>query len=281
MKQWKLKRIPKQVHFYYGQGHQKMSWLRYLSYLSFRVYNPDWKIYVHVPDVPYCGEPTWKQDVIQGKNDTSHFHKLKQIQNLEFITHKFTGTKLENAFETYRADFLRHKILFEYGGVFSDSDIVFVNPVTQLLQNNQNYSDVGLFLCKYRDRDQYPIGFIMSQKGNSFIQLLQGDILTHLNLERYQSIGPEYVKRMIKNNANLVSSKNFLTPNCVYKVLYDELDLLVKENITYTDQQGVIGFHWYAGSPKMTHISKHLTETNYNLKKTTLTTAICKLMKSV
>lgn len=127
MNQWKLKRIPKQVHFYHGDGYQKMSWLRYLSFLSFRVYNPDWKIYAHISDVPYWG------------------------------------------------------------------------------------------------------------KGNSFIQLLQGDILKHLNLERYQSIGPEYVKRMIKNNAKLFSSKNLLNPNCVYKVQGDELDLLTKENRTYTD----------------------------------------------
>ena len=84
---WQLNKIPKVIHFYWGG--KKLSYLRFLSILSFRKLNPDWVIKVHIPSVVTTTPPAW--DTMHQKNSNigkDYFKHLEKL-NVEIVKQDF------------------------------------------------------------------------------------------------------------------------------------------------------------------------------------------------
>ena len=52
-----MKKIPKKAHFYWGG--ERLSFLRWMTLKSFRIFNPDWEIILHRPTIPFHLHKTW------------------------------------------------------------------------------------------------------------------------------------------------------------------------------------------------------------------------------
>ena len=255
---WHLTKIPKIVHFYWGN--EKLSYLRYLSVLSFRKLNPDWKIKIHIPAVLNTDPPPW--DTMHQKNikiNKDYFDQLKHL-NVEIITQDFSNDFDNNAHEVHKCDFLRWKVLSEEGGVWSDIDILYVKSMDELAENlDEEYQkSIDIFLCCFR-KSKHAIGFLMSAGNNIFYRKLYELAKENYDKTKYQCIGSKLIdynyhsQVKIRKAFGRDTSVYFIDPASVYSLQEAEIPTFFSppssETIDLINAPNIIGFHWYAGHP--------------------------------
>lgn len=268
---WHLTKIPKIIHFYWGGD--KLSYLRFFSIKTFRNLNPDWNILVHVPTVVSSSNPAWQS--FHQKNvkiDYNYFNQLPLIDNLKIVTHDFAEYNFDNqAHEVHKSDFLRWKLLNEYGGVWSDIDILYTKPMQALPENYQENSKIDTALCPLSTARKHTVGFLLSSKHNAFFQYIGEQARKEYNPEVYQCMGSDLINREFETFESLQAqfpNNNFifLNKNCVYSITSNEIELFyqtVDRNIQKKlNSKRTIGFHWFAGHPQSQEFENILTHVN-------------------
>jgi hypothetical protein len=270
---WHLSKIPKIAHFYWGGD--KLSYLRFLSIKTFRNQNPDWNILVHVPKILSTAQPAWES--FHQKNvkiEQDYFDRVSKISNIKIVTHDFAEYNFDNqAHEVHKSDFLRWKLLNNYGGLWSDIDILYTKPMQALPENCQENSRVDTALCPLSDSRKHTVGFLLSSQGNNFFQYIGEQAREKYNPEAYQCMGSELINHGFATFESLQTQfpNNtfiFLNKNCVYSITSGEIGLFyqtVDRNVQKKlDSKRTIGFHWFAGHPQSQEFENILTHTNVN-----------------
>jgi len=243
--QWHLRKIPKVLHLYWGG--ENMSFLRFLTVVSFRQYNPDWKIKIHRPKQIYSGDITWKthEHATSRLKIKGQYASRLEEYGVEFVEHDFEQLGFtSNLPETYKADFIRWGLLGREGGVWSDFDIVYFRPMTKLDVNKKENAEVDTGLCPYAN-GVHAIGFLFSAPGNPFFLKLEELSKVRLDPNQYQSIGstlfslPEMYPKRFPINYVLIH------PNGVYFLGWQQTKDIFINNVTLP--ANAIGIHWYAG----------------------------------
>lgn len=271
---WYLSKIPKVLHLYWGG--KSLSFLRYLTAYSFRKHNPDWSIKIHTPIKIY--EPkTWRthehKNFIPAGRD--YFGELKELGVL-FKEHDFTNYRFTNdVSETYKADFLRWKLLSNEGGVWSDFDIIYTKPMNSMNINKEENSEADTGICVYPNRLS-AIGFIFGNAENEFWKYVSELCLSRFDPINYQSIGSHLLNGKFDS---IIKVKNafpnlrpiYIDPKTVYLLdasminqfyTTDTVDILKDEN--------AIGFHWYAGHNLSQQYESSINEQNCGSHKNTI-----------
>jgi hypothetical protein len=268
---WHLKNIPKTAHFYWGGD--KLSYLRFLSVETFRNQNPDWNILVHVPTVVSTAAPAW-QSFHQKNVNIAHnyFDQLTTIDNVKIVTHDFVEYNFDNqVHEVHKSDFLRWRLLNEYGGVWSDIDILYTKPMQSLPENCQQNSNVDTALCPLSQARKHTVGFLLSSKHNDFFQYIGEQARKRYNPEVYQCMGSDLINSGFETFESLQAqfpNNNFLflNKNCVYSITSNEIGLFYQEvdrNVQKKlHSKSTIGFHWFAGHPQSQEFENILTHSN-------------------
>jgi hypothetical protein len=156
--------------------------------------------------------------------------------------------------EVHKADLLRWFILGQYGGIWSDFDVLYINPITESIHNNM----VGVGLCQYRAIPKQPleylaIGFMYAegQSGKRFFN----DLFTYgrdkfwyePNIRsRYQAFGAELLKGYLEKYGSKV---NFMDPRLVYP-RFQHHQIKKYWSPEPCDLSHSIGCHWYGGMPE-------------------------------
>jgi hypothetical protein len=122
---------------------------------------------------------------------------------------------------------------------------------------------------------------IFSSKENDFMIKATNGVLGNLDLSKYQSLGPDYIRGVIKSNINRLSSSNFLHSDFIYILKYYQIHEMIFDNINHNETDGIIGIHWYAGHPEMGKFQNKLLPSNYTKYENVITNGIKKLMKKV
>ena len=127
----------------------KFSYMNLYSPKSSVHYHPD---YIHViwcPNVPQKNI-TWNEfcnkDVIYDTKWKEYLSEINAINNVRIIYEdmvKFLNVSEEMS-EIHKSDLFRYKILNKYGGIWSDLDIVYIKPITDVI--NFNFDTIN-FLC--------------------------------------------------------------------------------------------------------------------------------------
>jgi hypothetical protein len=263
--EWKLNKIPKTCHFYWGN--EDLSFLRYLSVYTFRKFNPDWKIKIHKSINGNKITPTWRSN--EQKNISSsgvnYIEKLNNL-NVEIIEHDMSKYGFKNEYhEVHKSDFLRWILLSTEGGVWSDFDIVYTKSINKLKENNINNKDKDTFLCKYNDTPHHAIGFLMSSENNILFKRVKEIASSVFSKRDYQSIGAlifnnhyQTIPQINETGAN----GEFLDSRCVYSLDSNNILKFYHDDIREFDEES-IGFHWYAGHPESQKWDHLLEENNY------------------
>lgn len=262
---WRLGRIPKTIHFYWGA--KKLPFLRYLCLYSFIKQNCDWKVKLHVPATLGPNQPTWH--TVEQK-ETTKTHQLSrdymaQARSLpiEIVTHDFKKYSFNNnAHEVHKSDFLRWILLSSEGGVWSDNDIIFTQPMSFMTDNTTKNAGCDTVVCQY-PHGAHAIGFLMSSQKNAFYTAVSHLARKNFRSNRYQSLGSDILNT--KFPKLMRSSKNCkllrLNPNTVYSVTNIPDFLSPKTYIqNYPD---AIGFHWYGGHPRISKVEATINSDNY------------------
>jgi hypothetical protein len=265
--------IPKICHLYWDGS--PMSWLQTVTVKSFHRYNPDWRIIVYMPEKIYNGN----QLFVPKYTGKDYFNIVKELDYVEFQTINLNTFGIdENLHDILRSDILRYKLLYEFGGVWSDFDVIWLKPIEHL--SNISYLDkiavkyASDFICMYEQfSGHHNISVMIHEKNSDFIQSLISktteiqSTLNHITLD-HQTFGTVMLNKLYPLFLNIKEKfpraealkYNAIFPYSIFKMdeLYIKLEL---SNIN----NDVLCVHWFFGhqfSKEYTH--KDLQFHNYS-----------------
>jgi hypothetical protein len=249
--------IPKTLYLYWGG--RKLSWLRYLTVVSFAKLNPDWKIVVYYPLRPTLVQ-IWDTGEQSGAYDGfDYFPRLEKFAELRSFDLRVVGMSNDMP-EVHKSDIFRLWALREFGGLYADFDILFAKSMPDISKKKKLYHCDGGF----------SIGLIAAERGDKTMDYLLDEVPKRSYVTGYQSYGTLLWNTMLDG----VKLDGWNIPaNFVYPVT-DVERLFTKEGKLPPDS---VGAHWYAGSKVAGEYENLLRPTNYLKHPSTMT----KLIKGI
>ena len=258
--------IPKILHMYWDMS--PMSQLQYLTAVSFHHHNPSWKIVIHTPKLKHAGTNTWHtgEQSIQytGKDYTA---ALLALDYIETRTVDFEKLGIPNDIpEVFKSDFFRWNLLATEGGCWSDMDILYVRPISDIDTNNTMIIgespkiDTSLCIRKVFDQnlrfslDVHIIGFHLASKDNVVFKHICNHMLSKFNPKEYQSIGSRMLMSLFPNPSTLqhlfpMNNICNLPSDVVYPYSDTQIDMIFHSTNTNLMSSRTIGVHWFNCSP--------------------------------
>lgn len=267
VKEWILPKIPKIMNFYWDGS--KMSYYQYLTIVSFRKFNPDWKINIYEPttktEIKSWNTPEQKISYV----GEDYYPELKKLEYVNFIKFDFKTIGInENISEVFKSDFLRWYLLETVGGGWSDMDILYIKPLDELkldgtmITGDIESTDTAIVF----DGFHHIIGFYLTRPNTGFFKNVFEISKNDLNPSEYQSIGSRLLMRLYPNMEILKNKHpnlNFsnLPMNFLYPYNDSKIDVLFNSTDESLINEKTIGVHWYNGS----NISKNYINNNKNI----------------
>jgi hypothetical protein len=254
-----LQMIPKVCYMYWDGN--PLSFLNYLTIITFKKHNPDWKIKLYMPIIKTEAK-TWKSNANKDKYiGIDYLDKVRGIPEVEIVKINFNNIGLDNNIsEIIKSDYLRHYLLGNFGGMWSDMDIVYIKPITEMLTNTKNiFGDFNIIdtVVDYRTLSEYRIdfsvGLLMSSPDNPFYLNLIDECKRHYDPTDYQTFGSCLVMKLY-NNVEAIKAKyphlNILNMHhdTYLPIKWSEMSNIFT-NIVPKITDRTIGIHWFNGSP--------------------------------
>jgi len=253
-------KYPKLLHLYWDGS--PLSYLNYLTVVSFNKHNKNWKINIYTP-VKRTLKKSWSG--FENKleyNERCYFNELNNIKNVTISQIDFDEIGFDNDIsEVIKSDYLRYYLLDKYGGVWSDFDIIYTGNICSKL----NFEEDTIIFKK--GIDYYPIGFFVSMPGCNFFKFILEQAKMNYNKDEYQSIGADlFIQLFVRNNMNINHIQESLRICDISYYLpfeWDQLDqfLVEKEN---TLPDNCIGLHWFNGASPSKQYAIELEKRKYN-----------------
>lgn len=248
-----------------------MSFLRFMTLLSCRHYNPDLEIVLIRNDK--CSNPSWNTTEIQDKTIYNGINYIEAIKYLNITTKQLNFDffkKLDkNISDIHTKDILNWYLLSKFGGIVADMDILFTSSVIPTIEN-LNLEKVDIFLTCYEHYKNYIPVSIMFGTANTFFKDVCDQAIKNYDSSVYECCGTNCIKQN-----GLVEIQNAYTNLKVKKMPVElffpfftlgfnnaisyffetiKLDILPKENI---------GLHWYGGNITSQKYNNKLNHLNY------------------
>lgn len=245
-----MKNIPKVCHLFWD-GY-KMSFLQTLTVTSFHLQNPDWLITIYVSKQKYnqLGENKYTGRYT-GKDFFDTLLQKEYVQVKEIDLNDW-GVNLDVP-ACSGSDIFRMQVLYRYGGVYSDFDVLWVRPLEHIrnIKSMGNPNNFESTVCLY----QYGHGFqnvsvIIAEKGSSFLRSIIQAQKEVKPPYQHQSYGSSLVSELYPNLSS-ITSKYPRVLAVPYETLYPysiyELDKLFSEVNFKPLTSNTLGVHWFAG----------------------------------
>ena len=219
-----------------------MSYLNYLTIISFNKHHLNWKINIYRP-IKRTLEKSWS--TFENKfeyNEKCYFKELNEIENVKIHQIDFDKIGFDNEVsEVIKSDYLRYYILEKYGGVWSDFDIIYINDLTSKF----NFEEDTIIFYKW----YYPVGFFITMPNSRIFQYLLEKCKIHYNSNNYQCLGANLFSNLFENIdiKHIQNSIKICDIDYYLPFEWNELDefLLKVEN---TLPKNCIGLHWFNGA---------------------------------
>lgn len=263
--------IPLQFGLFWSE--RKMSFLRYLTFVSLRKFHPNSEIQLYMPKkyennpVKWTGET---QDFLNKDINTNYFDRLDDLSVKIIETDKF-----DKYLPNFQSDFFRWWWLNEFGGFYLDTDQIILKSFNSI---NLNYD---LIWTKYKisgNRDYYPVGVLGARKNTDILKYINEMIAKYYNRDDYNSIGPFFMQSIMQAkggnwwNRTLNTDRKSFYPigeSCDVDQLYNG-----SFNINETDSYAV---HWFGGHPKSQEFNAIYNESKLKENKDSISILINKL----
>ena len=253
--------IPKILHLYWG-ANKKLSFLRYLTAWTFAKQNPDWEIIVWHSEDP-CLFESWGTDEQKDCNwdGIDYMLELSSIPKLTTMELDFSPLGIGDGVpEVIKSDIFRLYILTHMGGVWSDFDILYFNPMDSYLKTLE--SKQYAYVC-YTDKKYFSIGFLMGERGNSFYDGMWRVARAKLDFAKkieYQMVGSKLFKEFVSKRG--VDGIGFIPSEIIYPYRYNEGVELFGERLHWDRYRTGLGVHWFGGSKECVEMDNNLCEKN-------------------
>ena len=278
---WLPTKIPQTCYFYWGNT--SLSFLNYLSLVSFKEHNPDWKVVLVRPTDDLVVEPPTDHHSQGYIGEKDYMHQALQTVDeiLEIDFEQILNFK-KDLHDVQRADLTRLYVLSRYGGMWSDMDILYIKPNANI--NFQKYlisgtvENLDTTICySNAGAGHYfnSTGALFSSKNNPMYKYIYNRAIERVlslkdnGVKDYQMIGPsllnEYVAPLIKKMPEL----NVV--NIAYKIFYPwgwwgEIEDFFSKKDESKITEETIAIHWFKGNPS---VAKYLNVDIETLDKST------------
>jgi hypothetical protein len=254
---------PKIFHYYWDDL-TKFTYYNYISLLSAIYYHKDWIHIVWMPRnvnknitwIEYCNK-----DQIYNDNYSLYVQHLKSFANIRFFTiDECDIFNLPNDMsEVHKKDILSYMIIYLYGGIWSDLDILYIKNINSLI--TENFDNL---ICNYHlnpdgyDINVFPVGFFCSKNKTKYFKSIIDDVFNFYNKNIYQSVGSLMLLSKfgkISNLDKLYEEDNKIVTDDFYMpyLWYDEdIDILFGnyDQSNVKNLSNTLGIHWFNGSKK-------------------------------
>jgi glycosyltransferase involved in cell wall biosynthesis len=264
-KPWFLQNIPKILHIYFGS--EKMSYLRAMSILSFKKMNPDWSVILYsssLIDNSNMWKDTFHRSDTLDYSGQDYSHLLDDYA-IKRVLVDFSTTPLgNNAPEAHKSDFLRWLLLYKFGGLWADGDILFHKPISFINFNEVGNLRTDNIISHYGDTGPIIymncIGFLGSRKESPLFVEVYNKTIKKINKNNkegipinYQSYGclvmnelfPTFKHALLKHPAEKIVN---LDPDAVYPIDFRHLEKMYREDSSRNFSPLSVGIHWYGGA---------------------------------
>lgn len=254
--------LNKILHLYWGRN-KPLSYLRSLTATTFKKLNPDWEVKIWVPKRPSeC--VTWQSgEHPVDYEGTDYLDTLEGVREMDFNS---IGVNC-NIPEVHKSDLLRWYLLATEGGIWSDFDIIYINPVTPAMMETWQ----GAGLCKYgvmghREEKLYQaIGFLTSEGtwGKRFFFDLFRFGIEKGEQPAYQAFGAHLLDEFLATRWTYKETPFYHDPAIVYHYhdLHNVLNYFTNHQVI-CDRDKTIGLHWYGGNPQAAKKEVNITPEN-------------------
>ena len=262
--EWHLTKIPKVMHVYFGG---RMPWIRYLTIATFKKHNPDWRVKFYYPDVinPLKTWGTSEHKYEDGYEDFGHLAKTAADEAIMIDTGKMFGANIS---EVHKSDYLRWHLLSTEGGLWSDMDIVYFKPMSNVSFNTSGNAYIDTCICM--NHYGHSVGFLLSSPSNLFFSEIKKRSNISQAGESYQYMGATLCNRILPVDGKkekvrrprhrprhykppekiweLTSNMFNMPMDIVYSYDAERMNSLFTKEDKSRFSQNSIGCHWYAGS---------------------------------
>jgi hypothetical protein len=254
---WYLVNIPKILHVYFGG---RLSYLSYLTIISFMRHNPDWEVMFYYPKVctKHISWASFEQKYPSTFKD--YFPEVMKLP-ISLIPIDFDQFGLSNSIsEVHKSDYLRWHLLSTIGGLWSDMDILYFKPMNDLFINRPEnwYAETIVSISGYG----HSIGFLLGSYKNKYFETIHKMSFKAFNEKSYQCIGSALCNALFPTLRHIAGYPMDIGMDAVYLYNADNIDKIFKENYSIRNKKNTIGIHWYAGHPLA---GKFLNRTNGGL----------------
>jgi len=245
MKFWELNNIPRVLHTYWGGG--KLVYLRYLTIKTFMKFNPDWQIILWYPKIPNRAKSWRIEPGNKELNESLYKDYLPDLMALSItkMSINFDDLRIgKNMAEVHKADYTRINTLYLYGGIWSDLDILYFKPMTEMSINIPENRNKEVFVCM--SDYGHSTGFNLATEKSHFFEVLLNNLNQEFKLNHYQCWGPDIFNKYFKRFKSIPNAAN-LDMDVVYAHNCHQVkELLNGAHSRFTENS--IGCHWYAGN---------------------------------
>jgi glycosyltransferase involved in cell wall biosynthesis len=146
----KINPIPKICHLYWDKS--PMSWLQVQTVVTFHRQNPEWEIKVYTPIQPFVVPDNRYVPDYTGKDFWPELLELSYVQIIPIdMLDYWIDPTIHNILQS---DLFRYHILYEFGGVWSDFDILWIKPIGNLYLlptlGKVSVFEMGVSICRYK-----------------------------------------------------------------------------------------------------------------------------------
>ena len=261
---------PKILHlFWYG----KLPFLNFITLLSFLKYHENWKINIYTTNLTNKNN-TWNthEQTNNPECKYDYFNDLFLYNNVEIINIDkiVTELKINKLNFIHQSDIIRIYALYNYGGVWSDFDIIYTKNIEEVFKSN---NDCIFQLTNKCGNKYYPIGMFISNKKSLFFKKILDKQLSLLNISKfgYETFGAGLFESFfIENDINDIVKKYNLEilgkNNYLFFEWYELDDIYIKKKTKLPIDS--VGIHWFNGANISKEYIKNFYLENFKSKST-------------
>lgn len=211
--------IPERAFFYWESVNGAwMPWIRQEGLASFKRHNP-----------------TWEVVMLEGDKET-----IPGGAYLDVV---------------HRSDLARYVALRDVGGVYFDTDIIFLKPIPD------EWRDCSLLLPRTVDNTFTQVAALGATAGSKFFSAVAHECETRITNGRnlsYQALGVEAMSKCV--NYVMGGDTRWIKTDSILPVSWRKADVIWNPSPMDALHPSTVGFHWFGGDPLSRHMEAVVNE---------------------
>lgn len=244
---------PRIVYFFwYG----KLTFLNYLSIISFHRHHPAWVINVY-RSTSADSNHKWNTGEQKkfNRNIDDYFGALKHLSYVNIFDANRMAIELgiQNIYMVHQSDIIRMHLLNKFGGMYSDFDIIYTENIEKYFTGKSKTiifnRNAGGTKTVY-----YPNALFLSKRDCEFCKFIvdrQLEETKNNKLDGYSTVGPVMLGKIFKNPKydSIKQCIEIMDGKCYLPIEWNEVDKLY-DKPSFSTTVPYFGIHWFNGAAR-------------------------------